>query len=224
MSVFLLTLAAVGSPPWLEDANFPRARQESALSTTMRLTNSKGGEGTAVRVGKIGDVVYYLTAEHVIDGCQTVDLDAYTPKSWPIPSANLRGARVIDRWAQVDLALIRLVEPEAGEIAKFPPKTATLAAKDTPVMSVGCGGGTRPTFAIDRGTRLRVHRPGSSEGFIKWQTGSIPVPGRSGGPLFDTNGYLVGICSGTDGKNGYYTHWDEIKPCLQKSVIAKLVE
>jgi S1-C subfamily serine protease len=185
--------------------------QESALSSTMRLTNSKGGEGTAVRVGKMGSWVYFLTAEHVIDGCQTVDLDAYTPTSWPIPSANLRGAKVVERWPDVDLALLRLSEPESGDVAKLPPKTAVLATKDAPVLSVGCGGGARPTLTIDRGTRLRVHRPGSTEGFIKWQTGSIPVTGRSGGPLFN-------------GKNGYYTHWDEIKPCLQKSALAKLVE
>ena len=42
------------------------------------------------------------------------------------------------------------------------------------------------------------------------------MSGRSGGPLLDADGRLIGVCSGTQEGMNYYTHPDEIRGALQR--------
>ena len=43
-----------------------------------------------------------------------------------------------------------------------------------------------------------------------WQTAAKPEKGRSGGPLLDADGRVIGICAATQDEKGYFTHLDEI--------------
>jgi hypothetical protein len=62
-----------------------------------------------------------------------------------------------------------------------------------------------------------VKRPGADGSARFWKCKAMPVGGRSGGPLLDSGGALIGICSGGDGANGYYTHLDEIRRFLKSN-------
>lgn len=227
----LVAWTFASAPPFVDDANFPKASQERALVATLRLVNKQGGTATAVRIGTMGGRVFYLTACHTIpENSNEVDLEAYTVQSWPKPSVVLESCQVVERWKNVDLAIIRAFEPDATGFAQVSPKDKSPTGADVPLLIVGCSKGAEPTFLIDTGNRRRVMKPMLSPAW-SWQTTKPPVEGRSGGPVFSVNGYLVGICNGVGGdvmtgdggKRGYYLHDEEIREKL-KDVYGRLLD
>jgi hypothetical protein len=222
MTTALLLLSCwAGSDPWIESADFPRQQQEAALSSTLRLTNETGGEGTAVRIGRVGPFVVYLTACHNVAASKTVNLDVYSASSPAVPVRQINRAEVVERWPGVDLALLRGLEPDPPAFAKLAPVSAS-GESSIPVLTVGCSSGRKPSLQTDRLKRVIANKPDGTRGTY-WQGEVIPVTGRSGGPSFDAKGYLNGICSGTDMKNGYYVHVDEIRNHLKKSPFGRAV-
>jgi hypothetical protein len=50
-----------------------------------------------------------------------------------------------------------------------------------------------------------------------WETKRKQEVGRSGGPLLDGDGRVIGLASGHDGKHGYYVHAEEIHRLLKRN-------
>jgi S1-C subfamily serine protease len=48
--------------------------------------------------------------------------------------------------------------------------------------------------------------------------------GRSGGPLIDQRGFVIGICSGTSDGKGYFTHTHEIHRFLKQNAFDWLAD
>jgi len=51
---------------------------------------------------------------------------------------------------------------------------------------------------------------------VFWEGQEASVVGRSGGPLIDRRGNLVGVCSGKSGGKGYYVHLDYVYEALDR--------
>ena len=74
----------------------------------------------------------------------------------------------------------------------------------------------RPDIRFDKVLdKKKVHKPDNTEAFY-WETAIPQEEGRSGGPMIDARGYVIGIASGTQHKKGYYSHIDEIHSALKQ--------
>ena len=56
-----------------------------------------------------------------------------------------------------------------------------------------------------------------------WRTETPPELGRSGGPLLDAQGRVIGIAIAASGQKGFYAHHDEILAALKRNGFSWLV-
>lgn len=213
----LLLLSCLLAPD--ESKSAARAR---ALAATVKVVNDGDrAEGSGVLLRQHGQHVYILTAAHVVPAARTVavEISAGKPRQYA-------GVTVLARSAEADLAVLRLRTqdelPAALPLAP-PLKKASLPPSGT--FSVGWSRGNRPTATEEtvRGSKL-VRRPEEKSEAWHWETTGKPVLGRSGGPLVDTDGRILGIASGHDREHGYYVHGDEIRAFLRREGLKWLTE
>ena len=128
-------------------------------------------------------------------------------------------AEVVARADDADLALLR-VPAAAGQWTVMPicPADAIPAAKgDFPGLyhrlrrcrGAHRAGGRRRRQATRQKAGRRPRR-------WVWQVDRVPEKGRSGGPLIDHRGFLLGIASGASHGKGYYGHTEEIHRFLTR--------
>src|SRR5581483_172794 len=111
-----------------------------------------------------------------------------------------------------------------GGLKICPPK---LVPKEMPfpVMSVGCSLGEPPTILVDRVLdKKRVRKQPLAEPTLVWEAATKHSPGRSGGPLLDQRGNIIGVCTGRTGNFGFYCHTQEIHQWLKKNGFEYLYE
>jgi hypothetical protein len=211
----------------LDSKDFPKEAQVRAVTATVRIANKAGGaEGSGVLLKRTGAVVYVLTANHVVDGAKRVDVTTFSAESHPKGAAVYRGAEVIAQSAEADLAVVRLTTRDEmpGSVAVCPPSRLP-GGKDFVALSVGCGGGKAPACLLEdvKGKR-KVRKPGADTAVLCWEAARAPAKGRSGGPLLDRRGELIGIDSGAGDGKGYYTHAEEIHTFLRRNGLKSLYE
>ena len=156
----------------------------------------------------------------MVKDCTTVDLEWFDPKNGNV-AGTVQEVKVKEVWPNEDLALLISDEPfNGGEMPICP--VGKVPAAPFPAVSVGCPKGAPDLWADEAKAKATItqkdeKRPddkGISVNF--WHVTNESLPGRSGGPLLDKNGYLVGICKGKVKDNSYYLHIDEIHKCLKK--------
>lgn len=176
--------------------------------------------GSGAVVGTRGAFLFVLTAAHVVGAGEDVTVVPFRPDG--TVRAALGDPTVLLRRPDLDLALVRVF---AGD---DPPPVQALvppgeAPRDGPfsAASIGCGDAA-PDRRAERvlGKKL-LRRPGGDTVFV-WEAEARPEPGRSGSPLLDDRGRVLGVCSGTQGGKGYYVHPDEIHAALKKAGYAWL--
>jgi S1-C subfamily serine protease len=146
-----------------------------------------------------------------------VSVSTYSAKSYPKPEQEIKRAEVVARDKDADVALVRLelraMVPAAVPVcpAKLVPTEAGFAA-----LIAGCGPGHPTCNEEVVRARVRARRPDDNAALLMWQIDERPPKGHSGGPLIDTRGNVVGICSGRNGAKGYYVHADEIHAVLRR--------
>lgn len=198
---------------FVDDPAFPREKQKAAIEATVRIAHpATKGEGSGVVVLYEAGIAYILTAAHcvppTIPNGDTVDVFFFSADALPKPKERIEGATVRERMANEDLAIISV--PMATAPAMLPlPSSYKLDAEPRgpfPVMTVGCETNGAPGVVIDRvlGRRI-IKKPDSTKGMY-WETEKRSQIGRSGGPMVSKDGYVIGICSGTQGNKGYFTH------------------
>jgi hypothetical protein len=100
-----------------------------------------------------------------------------------------------------------------------------MGVKPKNLLSVGWEKGDAPN-CLDESLKgkVRLKKPGLTNAVLCWEVERKPVAGRSGGPLLDETGLVLGVASGHDGKTGYYVHIDEIHAFLRLSGLRWLAE
>lgn len=219
----LLALVFLSSP-WIDSKDFPRARQEAALNATLRIvTKDPRGEATAIRIGRQQPFVYYLTANHIVEKVAHADLQAYSSATFPEVAHEIEQATIIHRWPEFDLALLQAHEQKPPGFLRIAPNHL-LAKPPFAVLTVGCTDGKVPQLKTDRVQKL-IH--GKTETGLRgklWESEKAPSEGRSGGPMIDANGNLVGICNGTSDGKGYYLQFEEIRLALKRVGLEQLTD
>jgi hypothetical protein len=222
--VFASLLLALTPAQYVESKEYPREKQEAALAATAGIVHTAtNGEGTAVLVkyDAAKGVAYLLTAAHVVPpsmGGDLVSLEFYTPNKFPNVYSKPNGL-VAARMPTQDLAVVQVPMKDPGglRVLRICPRNELPRPerKNVPVLTVGCDGPNRtPRMLTDVYLDKKVPVKPSGAKVLCYETLHPPVQGRSGGPLIDQRGYVMGICSGTENQRGYYTHILEIQTAL----------
>jgi len=164
-----------------------------------------------VAVARRGAFIYVLTARHVIAGARELRIVLAADGE----SATF-DAELLATWPEQDLALLRIAaDPKRLPVLRLAGANGKPATTGDTVLSVGFGDGKTPTGDMDRlvGKRL-LRRPDGRAAFV-WEVEKASIAGRSGGPLVDSAGKVIGVCLGTQDGKGYYCHLDEILAALK---------
>lgn len=211
-------LILLGELPSVESKEFTTAVQQAAVEATVRIEDKgRRTEGSGVILRKRGPWMYVLTANHVVAGASKLQISTYSQKSYPQPEAIYPAVTVLARSEVADLALVRITTNDTPP-AILPVCDGKKASKDKSfsVLTAGCSGGKPPTPQIDQVVdRKLVKRTAEDSPALVWEVKDRPQQGRSGGPMVDRTGQLIGICSGRSDGKGYFCHVEAIHSFLQ---------
>ena len=196
---------------------FSKQVQASAIAATVRIMNEdRNSVGSGVIVSARPPFVYVLTAHHVIAGAKTIEVELFSPLSYPRPSHRSLAGQVIATSPRIDAALLRLTTDQSGLTAiQIPPQSAALEQTPFLALSAGSTNDGAPTCRIERVAASKmVRRDAKQDACLVWEVLAESAKGRSGGPLLDSQGRLIGVGSGRSEGRGYYCHILEIKKFL----------
>lgn len=224
MPVFALALLLpLPGDPTVPGTVFPADAQWAAVTACPKITIPREASGTGVVVGVKGGFAYLLTAAHVAkyDG---LFVEFTTRAAFPKAAWSAESPEVLARWPDPDLALIRFPLGDK-KVPAVPLAGAGQRPKRFPVTvwAVGVGGGEAAVVRVDQLRAKKYIRRPDHEGAFFWETDHPPDLGRSGGPLLDERGRVIGLCTARMGNNGYYTHLDEIQAALTRGGYGWLV-
>jgi S1-C subfamily serine protease len=227
--VFTLALLVLvpGDIDILDSKDFPKEAQVKAVTATVRVANAaKGFEGSGALVHKGGPFLYVLTAAHVITGAKKVEVATFSAESHPRPAKVYREAEVLAQSAEADLAVLRIAtRDDPPGLLRICPPGSVPEAKGLAALAVGCAAGGAPSCTLETITdRRKVRRPGAEAAVVCWEAERAPAKGRSGGPLIDRKGRLIGVASGIGDAKGYYAHTEEVHAFLKKNALEWLYE
>jgi S1-C subfamily serine protease len=198
--------------------------ERAALEATVCVINAKASRyGSGVIVASGAPLSYILTAAHVTDGAQWLEVQSFAQAR---PSITSRAAEVVARAPDTDLALLRM-ETQDALLCAIPisPPGSIPPASGSVVISVGCDGVGGPSVLAAHLTGKRlVQKLHETPAVVVWQVNHRPKKGHSGGPLIDARGYLIGIASGSNGEEAYYCCTDDIHQFLRQCGMKWLYE
>lgn len=227
MNLLVLSLLIPAQLPTVESREFSKTVQEAALQATVRIAiPGRAGEGSGVILKQQGKSVYILTAGHVVERGDALEIATFSAQSYPKPESVSKSAEVLARSLSPDLAVIRMVTADKVlGTARLCPIQMVPEGGGFVGLTIGCSGGKEPTCLLNKllGKR-RIEKPGERDATLCWEAASAPAQGRSGGPLFDRRGQVIGITSGAGDGRGYFTHVEEIAPFLRRNSLAWLLE
>jgi S1-C subfamily serine protease len=189
----------------------------NALLACPRVSVARGPTGTGVVIALRENVGWLLTAAHVaID--ERVEVAFTSWQSYPEVAWYGRHARVVARWPQQDLALVRF-ETGGRKISVLPLAPPWARPKRFPATawSIGLNAEGVATVQTERLEAREYVDDAGRHGVFFWRTTRAPSAGRSGGPLLDAQRRVIGIAVAARGSRGYYLHHDEILAALLTS-------
>jgi S1-C subfamily serine protease len=205
---FVLSLTFPTADP--SDDTMTLARQ-----ACVRITETASGRsGSGAIVGRRDGSIYILTAAHVIAKAKEIRVVPFPASDYPKPDKTLNDAIVLIESAGPDLALIRVPDREL-KLTPMSFAIKTEAAGAFTGIAVGCDAAGIPDARSEKIAGKRLLKRKNGDSVFAWETEKRPDHGRSGGPLLDEQGRLLGICLGTQDDKGYYCHTDEIRAVLK---------
>lgn len=212
--VLLVCAAAAGSA-----GEYPAAARERALAATVKVASAaddKTGSGVVVR--KTKTQAFVLTACHVVEKAKTVDVLLPGEKGKPGKTVK---AEVLERDPLRDLALLRMTADGVPGAVPLAPA----GGKPKLALSAGWEKGDAPG-ALDESLKgaVNLRKPGATTVVTCFETARKQAAGRSGGPLLDEAGRVIGVATGHDGATGYYVHADEVRAFLKAGALEWVIE
>ena len=196
------------------------------LEATPRLVGTRG-TATAVVIGRVNDELFVLTSEHVVRNSYDLKLEFFERGSYPKVGRTVNFGITLEVMPVPDFAVLKFPVTKDQVYPIVPLATRESRPRRFPVddFSIGCTNGKPPTIweATIIAKRL-TRRANNDEISFFWETEQIPISGRSGGPLFNQQGQLIGICSATTSGKGFYTHLDEILAGLKQRKLGWLLD
>lgn len=190
----------------------------SAVSATVRIVaDSSYGSGVIVAVE--GPLVYILTANHVVQHSSRLEVHFPSRGAEPKRAKVFRAVQVLASNSDDDLAVVRIaVGQEAPAPIPICPPASVPVGGGFAALSVGCNRDDSPTaqIGIVEPKRL-VQRQSDEKAVWTWPVDEAAEKGRSGGPLIDRRGLLIGIASGMNDGTSFYSHIDAIHRFLKAS-------
>ncbi|MGH7200731.1 MAG: trypsin-like peptidase domain-containing protein, partial [Planctomycetaceae bacterium] len=190
-----------------------------ASSVRIRVKDAGGvnyGSGTLIDSRRGQSLV--LTCGHVfrnVDQEATIEVDVFAGDRH-----ETYVGRVVRFNLEADCGLIAIPTDSVLPTAPVAPAGAALSEGET-VYSIGCGGGETPARKDLHVTALNRYR-----GPDNVECTGVPIPGRSGGGLFDTNGRLIGVCFAQDkvDRRGLYCGLKPIHELLDQCELSRLYQ
>ena len=212
--------------PILESKEIPETVQRSVLAATVQILNPEAKkEGSGVLIGIREGQGFILTARHVVAEARQWEVRFFEDESYPKSVLRVGKTSLLIQNQDADLALLRVDLKGVKNLPK-PLKIRKEALKEKEFLAFSSGGSGTASPTLEplqiQGRKL-LTRPDRSSAFF-WQSREAPEEGRSGGPLVDLRGNLIGICSGKQEEKGYYTALEEIRSWLEKSDHAWILE
>jgi S1-C subfamily serine protease len=226
---FGLAVVIFGQLPTIEAEGFGDAVQRDTLLSTVRIINRKKDTlAVGVVLSHPGPIAYVLTAAHVVENADEVELHVFDAKSYPKASKIYKSVPVYasGKNRQPDLAVLKLVGFKGlPDGLKVCPVNGLPKDKKFAALASTCGDTLAPTLRqLTVQDAVRAKRPKEDRVGRYFQTVEKSVKGQSGGPLVNAKGQLMGICSGTTGENGYFCHIEEIHAFLSVNGLEFLVK
>jgi S1-C subfamily serine protease len=205
--------------PAADVAEFPTTARDTAVMATVQIRAlPQMAEGSGALIGKSGPFVYVLTAQHLVKRAERLEITVFPKDSSPEPRTVYRSAKVVaEMEGLADLALVRLTTTDdMPAFLRVCPQTKVQKLPGK-VLAVGCEEGKKPAGLLEDVARKKLARRDDETLVSFWEVDHKHAPGRSGGPLVDQRGYLVGVCSGSNRDKSYFTHVVEIHGFLKRN-------
>lgn len=204
-----LTLGALSSADGSPDG----AKVADLVGATVRLriedaTGHSCGSGTIIDA-RDGEALI-LTCGHIFrdsKGKGRIDVDVFGPA----PAQKVPG-RILHYDLETDIGLLTIRTTGPVKAARVAPPGHRIA-KGAAVINVGCNNGEQPTAR-----RSHITAIDKFMGPPNLEVAGLPVQGRSGGGLFSSEGYVIGVCNAADpsGNEGLYAALSAIHSQLDR--------
>lgn len=182
-------------PQYVEDnSTFPVETQKYWLGAVCRLRNGGAGTGVIYGYNPATRCAFALTDDHcIVSPGSPIIVERFDPATYPLHCQTYT-AELVATDPGADVAVIRF------HVGNWIPPTAVIAPNDaaTPsdILLIGCSNAGPASI---RAMRLVGSQslPGFRTSFIKADANFIP--GDSGGPVFDSRGFVIGLASRVNG-------------------------
>lgn len=199
----------------------PLSAQLAAIEACPRIVRRVPEEAyaTGVVVAFKDQAAYILSAHHATNGSNR-QFQFFTADSIASPALTVSTAsRIVMTEVTADVVLYKVPWPEG---VSWKPTVLPLARPGQrpkrfpfPAMSIGCSEGRPPSAINETIEAKRLGTKTDKDLAFVWQAKEPPKQGRSGGPLLNSKGEVIGLCAASKDNLGYYVHLDEIQVALQ---------